>query len=196
MAEPKFQIHKLYVKDISFNIPHVEKIFLLEWKPELAISVDTSHNPLPDAGTYEVILKIACKVKSNKTDAFEADVTQVGIFEIINLPQDKLDHALNAYCPNLLYPYIRELISDLITRGGFPQLCLEPINFDAIHLKQKQKKQQSDAATSKDDDKDKDKDTKQDSTATKTETKTEAKKTASTKKPAKKKAASKANDKK
>ena len=195
MTEPKFQIHKLYAKDVSFSIPHVEKIFLSEWKPELAISVDTSHNPLPDTDTYEVILKIACKVKSDKTDAFEVDVTQAGIFEIVNLPKDKLDHALHAYCPNLLYPYVRELISDLITRGGFPQLCLEPINFDAIYLQQKQK-QQSDAATSKDDDKGK----KSDATTTKKKTTAAAKKTASTKtntkQPDKKETPSKTSDKK
>ena len=134
MAEPQFQIHKLYIKDASFSVPDANTAFLSEWKPELKVEIDTETRTLTEPNTHEVVLKVNCKVKSGKVDAFEAEAHQAGIFEISNTPEDQLAQTLGAYCPNILYPYLRETISDLITRGGFPQLSLAPINFDMLYL--------------------------------------------------------------
>lgn len=142
MAEqPQFQIHKLYVKDASFRIPDPATTFASEWKPDLNVSLNINTQPLPENNTHEVALKITCKITSNKKDAFEVEVEQAGIFELNNITGDQLDRALKAYCPNLLYPYVREAISSLVINGGFPQLTLAPVNFDALYQEQLKQKE-------------------------------------------------------
>jgi preprotein translocase subunit SecB len=89
---------------------------------------------------FEIVLTVEADVKTAKSDAFKAEVQQAGIFLISNMKEEQLDHAQYAFCPNILYPYAREAISDLVARGGFPQLCLAPVNFDMIY-QQKQQEQ-------------------------------------------------------
>jgi len=137
-AQPQFQLHKLYIKDASFQIPEGSVIFQNEWAPELNVEVNTQATKLNEQNTFEVALKIKATVKSSNKLAFEAEVQQAGIFEITDLPKEQLENALGAYCPNLLYPYLREAISDLVTRGGFPQLSLAPINFEMLYQQQRQ----------------------------------------------------------
>lgn len=139
MAEPQFQLHKLYIKDATFSTPNAQKAFLSEWKPELKVEIDTQATKLPEDNTHEVVLKVNCTVKSGDVEAFEVEVEQAGIFEIHNLPEDQLELTLGTYCPNLLYPYLRETVSDLVMRGGFPQLSLAPINFEVLYQQQQGK---------------------------------------------------------
>jgi len=134
--EPQFQIHKIYIKDVSFQIPDGVKAFQLEWAPELNIEIHTEAKPLAEANTHEVVLAIQCTVNTQSKPAFVAEVKQAGIFEISNVSDEQLRQAVGAYCPNVLYPYLREAISDVVTRGGFPQLSLAPINFDMLYEQQ------------------------------------------------------------
>lgn len=121
-AEPQFQIHKIYIKDSSFEIPKGTDAFKLDWQPELNIEINTTGKPLTEKDTHEVVLTLKCTVNCKDQNAFVAEVQQAGIFEISGVEDEQLRHAIGAYCPNVLYPYLREAISDLVMRGGFPQL--------------------------------------------------------------------------
>lgn len=136
----QFQIQKIYTKDISFEIPKGADAFKQEWKPELNVALNTKVTALPEENMYEVVLTVEADVKCGTHDAFKTEVQQAGIFLISNMEDGPLDHAQYAFCPNILYPYAREAISDLVAKGGFPQLCLAPVNFDMIY-QQKQQEQ-------------------------------------------------------
>ena len=141
-ADIQFQIQKIYTKDISFEIPKGADAFKQEWKPELNVALNTKVTGLPEENMYEVELTVEADVKCNANDAFKAEVQQAGIFLISNMEEGQLDHAQYAFCPNILYPYAREAISDLVAKGGFPQLCLAPVNFDMIYQQKQQEQAQ------------------------------------------------------
>lgn len=144
---PVFTIQRIYTKDISFEAPNAPDIFKAEWKPDVNVDLQTKTNPLED-GIYEVILHLTVTVKMQDKNAFLVEVHQAGIFTLKGFPEQQLGHALGSMCPNILYPYAREAISDIVTRGGFPQLLLAPVNFDALYLQhlEQQKKGKEDAA--------------------------------------------------
>jgi preprotein translocase subunit SecB len=129
----EFQIQKLYLKDLSFEIPKGTEAFKSDWKPELKIDLNYSHKELSEDNTFEVTLVVKCNVQCDGDETFTTEVHQAGIFSIANLEENQLQHALGAYCPNILYPYAREAISDIVSKGGFPQLCLAPVNFDLLY---------------------------------------------------------------
>ena len=143
---PQLQIHKLYIKETSFTIQTPEKAFATQWQPELNVNLDVSETKLEN-NVYEVVLKVTCDVKNSDEKTFDAEVTQAGIFEISGLEDAHLDAALKAHCPNLLYPYAREAMSDIVMRGGFPQLALAPVNFDALYAQQQAEAQGAEEAT-------------------------------------------------
>jgi len=148
----QFIIQKVYSKDISFETPNSPKIFTEKWEPELKIDLHTAINPLAD-GVFEVILTITATIKVGEKTAFLAEVQQAGIFNVTGFEKAQLDGMLGSYCPNILFPYAREIISDLVNKGGFPQLVLQPVNFDAIysqHLQQQQEQQQNSETNSSD----------------------------------------------
>ena len=138
--QPEFQIHKLYVKDISFQVPNGVKAFQKDWAPELNVEVKTESKSLEEANTHEVSLGVKCTVSSDKNTAFTCEVVQAGIFTLTNMQEEQTKHALGAYCPGILYPYLRAVMSDIVTRGGFPQLSLAPINFDLLYEEQQKTK--------------------------------------------------------
>jgi len=129
---PHFEIHRVYIKDSSFEAPNTPHTFTEEWKPEVQLNLETKSNRLQD-DQHEVVLSITANVTSNNKPAFLVEVHQGGIFLITGLPQDQLHHTLGSFCPNILFPYAREAISDMVVRGGFPQLLLAPVNFDALY---------------------------------------------------------------
>ncbi len=131
-SQPKFEIQRLYVKDASYEAPNVPHTFEEEWKPEVELNLETKTNRIKD-NFHEVVLTITATVKSNKKSAFVVEVHYAGIFEISGLPDEQLKQMLGSFCPNILFPYAREVISDLVVRGGFPQLILAPVNFDALY---------------------------------------------------------------
>ncbi len=143
--QPQFQIQKVYTKDVSFSIPNADKIWNTEWQPQLKTDVNVEAITLPEESTYETTITIDVKVESNGIEAFNIEVKQAGIFTAANMSADQVEHAKQAFCPNILYHYAREVISDLAISGGFPQLALSPINFDAMYadsLKQSEDNQQ------------------------------------------------------
>ena len=130
---PVFTIQRIYVKDVSFEAPHAPEIFREEWKPEVNVDLQTKTNRLEET-IFEVVLHLTVTVKMEEKTAFLVEVHQAGIFTLKGFSEDQLGHALGSMCPNILYPYARETISDIVIRGGFPQLLLAPVNFDALYL--------------------------------------------------------------
>ncbi|MCE0722662.1 MULTISPECIES: protein-export chaperone SecB [Legionella] len=143
--ETQFMIQRIYTKDLSFETPNTPAVFQQQWEPELNLEINTSSTKL-EAGVYEVVLTVTTTVSNKKTTAFLVEVKQAGIFTIQGAPENQLDHLLNSFCPNILFPYAREAITSQVIRGSFPQLVLAPINFDALYMQQiaeKQKEGQS-----------------------------------------------------
>lgn len=131
--ETPFNIHKIYMKDVSFQIPAGSEVFTAEWQPELNVEVSSASKALAEKDTHEVVLTVKCSVKSGGKEAFTVEVQEAGIFTVTGLDEAQLRHTLGAFCPNLLYPYLREVVSDMVTKGGFPQLNLAPINFEMLY---------------------------------------------------------------
>jgi len=131
-AHPTFEIQRIYVKDVSFEAPNTPHTFVEEWKPEVQLNLESKSNKVQD-NVHEVLLSITATVTSNKKPAFIVEVKQGGIFMISGVPTDQMRQMLGSFCPNILFPYAREAISDLVVRGGFPQLILAPVNFDALY---------------------------------------------------------------
>ncbi|GGB07184.1 MULTISPECIES: protein-export chaperone SecB [Agarivorans] len=127
----EFAIQRIYTKDISFETPNSPQVFQQEWKPEVKVDLDTSSNKLAD-NVFEVVLTLTVTAKVADKTAFLCEVHQGGIFTLGNMPEPQLAHAINAYCPNILFPYARETVSNLVNRGSFPQINLAPVNFDAL----------------------------------------------------------------
>lgn len=134
----QFSIQRIYVKDASFEVPLAPEIFRTDWKPEVSVDLQTKTNRLEDT-LYEIDLHITVTVKVGDKVAFLVEVNQGGIFTLKGFPEDQLGHALGSLCPAILYPYAREAISDLVIKGGFPQLLLAPVNFDALYMQHLQK---------------------------------------------------------
>lgn len=136
--QPHFEIQRIYTKDVSFESPNSPQTFVEEWKPEVSLNLESKSNRINEQ-LHEVVLSITATVTTDKKTAFLIEVHQSGVFLIDNFPSDQLHHMLGSFCPNILFPYAREVVSDLVVRGGFPQLLLAPVNFDALyaeHMKQ------------------------------------------------------------
>ncbi|BCD92167.1 protein-export protein SecB 2 [Francisella halioticida] len=131
--QPQFQIQKVYVKDLSFSVPNSDKIWATAWKPELHTDLKIDAVNLSEENTYESVLTLEIKVENDGIIAFEIEVKQAGIFTVSNMQEEQVEHAKKAFCPNILYHYAREAVSDLVLSGGFPQLCLSAANFDAMY---------------------------------------------------------------
>lgn len=130
--QPQLGLERIYIKDISFEVPNTE-VFTKQWQPETDVSISTSDNDL-DEDYKEVVLTVSVTAKLGESVAFIAEVQQAGIFLMRNIPEADMPHLLQAYCPNILFPYAREAISDIVTRGSFPQLLLAPVNFEQAFL--------------------------------------------------------------
>ena len=138
---PQFAIQRIYTKDISFETPNSPDIFKKEWQPEVQLDLDTRSTKLED-GLYEVVLAVTVTAKIGETTAFLCEVQQAGIFTIGDMPEANKAHMMGSFCPNTLFPYARETISNLVNRGTFPALNLAPVNFDAIFAAYVQKRAQ------------------------------------------------------
>ncbi len=134
---PGFGIEKLYLKDVSVEVPNSPEIFTSRETPKISVELNNNAKPLPE-GFFEVALQITVTSKIADKTAFLIDVTQAGIFAVKNLPEESLEPILAITCPNILFPYAREAISDLITKAGFTTVLLNPINFETLYMQQKQ----------------------------------------------------------
>jgi len=160
-AGPLFTVNTVYVKDISFESPSVPTIFNAEWQPKVDFDLQMAQTPLKDQngqeqeGLYEVVIHLTSTVKlADDTTAFLIEVQQAGIFVVQGFDSEATKHILSTACPTVLFPYARETVSNLVQRGGFPQLLLPPINFEAMyaqHLAQQQEqtKKATDLETAK-----------------------------------------------
>jgi preprotein translocase subunit SecB len=131
-TEPHFSIEKIYLKDVSFESPDAPAVFTADWEPEINMELNSQGQPV-DKNVYEVELSITVTAKNKDKTSFLVEIKQCGIFSISGMDDANLNGMLGSFCPNLLFPYAREAISDLVTKGGFPQLLLAPVNFDAIY---------------------------------------------------------------
>lgn len=139
-GQKQFSIQKIYVKDMSFETPSSPAVFTREWKPEINLELNSKATSIAE-GMHEVVLSLTVTAKLGDTTAYLAEVQQAGIFAMIGFSLEETTPMLGAFCPGTLYPYAREAVSDLVARGGFPQLVLAPINFDALYAQQIQKVQ-------------------------------------------------------
>jgi len=137
---PQFNIQRVYIKDVSFETPNSPAVFQKEWTPEVKLDLDTRSAKLAD-GVYEVILSLTVTAQNGEETAFLCEVQQAGIFTISGLTEPQMAHSLGAFCPNVLFPYAREVVSSLVSRGTFPQLNLAPVNFDALFAQYVQSRQ-------------------------------------------------------
>ncbi|EJL93586.1 protein-export chaperone SecB [Pantoea sp. BIGb0393] len=132
-SEMQFQIQRVYTKDVSYEAPNAPQVFQKEWEPEVKLDLDTASSQLAD-GVFEVVLRVTVTATVGEETAFLCEVQQAGIFTISGIEGTQMAHCLGAYCPNILFPYARECVTSLVSRGTFPQLNLAPVNFDALFM--------------------------------------------------------------
>ncbi|PCH60018.1 MAG: protein-export chaperone SecB [Gammaproteobacteria bacterium] len=141
--QQRFHIQKIYVKDMSFETPNSPQIFSEKWKPEVNLEIRNTAKILAD-DVHEVILALTATVKIDDKVAYLIEVQQAGIFNISGFEKKNLAAMVGSYCPNILFPYARECVSDVVSKGGFPQLVLAPVNFDSLYSQHLQSMQNSD----------------------------------------------------
>lgn len=142
-SQQQFAIQKIFIKDVSFESPNAPDVFTDgEWKPEVNVQINTEGKTLAE-GMHEVTLTVTVTAKQQDKTAFLVEVKQSGIFQMAGFEQEQMGGMLGAYCPEVLFPYAREAISDLVTKGGFPQMLLSPVNFNALYMQHQQQAQQA-----------------------------------------------------
>ena len=131
-AGPAFTVEKIYVKDVSFEAPGAPAVFAENVQPELQLNLNQRVQRLGE-NAFEVVLGVTLTCKAGDKTAYVAEVQQAGIFGLIGLEAQAVDVLLGTQCPNILFPYVRQLVSDLVQAGGFPPFFLQPINFEALY---------------------------------------------------------------
>ncbi len=134
-------IERIYLKDLSLEIPNAPQVYAERESPQVDVNLHNEARAL-DAGLYEVVLTATVTAKLKDKTAFLVEVAQAGIFRIHNVAQPELDAVLGVTCGNILFPYLRETISNTVVRGGFPPFWLNHLSFDALYQQQRQKQQQ------------------------------------------------------
>jgi preprotein translocase subunit SecB len=136
-----FQIEKIYVKDVSLEIPNAPQVFMQQAQPQLEVRLDTAAAPFSE-GYFEASVSATVTAKVGDKTLFLAEAVQAGIFQVRNVPTEELRPLLAIACPTILFPYLRETISDLVIRGGFPPVLLAPVSFEALYVQRLQQEQQ------------------------------------------------------
>jgi preprotein translocase subunit SecB len=138
-AMPVFNIEKIYVKDLSVEVPNAPAIFLERDAPQIDMQLNTQSSQVDaENGIYQTILTLTINAKIKDKAAFLVELQQAGIFRIQHIPQEAMEPALGIGCPNILFPYAREAVSDAVLKAGFPPLVLQPVNFEALFMQQQQ----------------------------------------------------------
>ncbi len=130
---PVFGIEKIYVKDLSVEVPNAPEIFLESEAPQVEIQLNTEGRSLGE-GVVEVVLTVTVTAKIGEKTVFLVEVGQGGIFRIMNIPDEQMEPLVAVACPNLLFPFAREVVSDATTRAGFSPIVLQPVNFEAMYM--------------------------------------------------------------
>jgi preprotein translocase subunit SecB len=135
--QQQVNLEKIYLKDVSFETPNSPQVFTKEWQPEVNIDLASNGQGMGE-NHYETVLTITVTAKNDGDVAFLAEVHQAGIFEISGFTEEQLAPVLGIFCPTTLFPYAREALSELISKGGFPQMLLNPVNFEALYAQSQQ----------------------------------------------------------
>lgn len=143
-----FRIEKIYLKDASLEIPNAPQIFTDRSQPQVGVELSNFAQQLED-NIFEVAIKVTVTSKIEDKTVFLVEVTQAGIFQIRGVPEENLEMIVGITCPNILFPYARESVSDLVVRAGFQPVLLNPINFEALFAQQKQQQAQASEAAAK-----------------------------------------------
>lgn len=139
-VQQTFVIQKVYTKDISFESPNTPELFTSEFQPALSMDLNVE-SKLLEGDIFHVIVRVTATTKVEEKTAFLCEVEQAGIFTLSGFEDADLSYMLGVQCPTVLFPYAREVVSDLVARGGFPQLLLEPVNFEIIYHEHMQQRQ-------------------------------------------------------
>ena len=134
--QPVFSIDKIYVKDLSLEVPNAPAVFLEQSQPEIDMQLSSEGKQIGD-GYFDCVLTVTVTAKVQDQVLFLVEVAQAGIFQISNVPAEDLEPILGVACPNILFPYARETVSSLVNRAGFPPVLLAPINFEALYMQQR-----------------------------------------------------------
>ncbi|RLA08117.1 MAG: protein-export chaperone SecB [Gammaproteobacteria bacterium] len=147
--QPTFQIQNIYLKDVSFESVRTPGFFQQKkaWQPVINVNLNTKIDKLED-NVFDVTLTVTLDIKQDDKAVMLVEVKQAGVFVLKNFATDALNAALNGHCPTILFPYVRAVTTDMITKGGFPAIMLDPVNFDAIYYEQ-QKRQSANTKNSK-----------------------------------------------
>ena len=133
--QPAFSIEKIYVKDLSLEVPNAPQVFLQADQPQVEVQLGQAAQQVQE-GIFEVALKVTVSAKAGDKTMFLVEAEQAAIFQIRNVPEAEMGPVLGIVCPNIIFPYARETISDLINRSGFPPVLLAPINFEVLYQQQ------------------------------------------------------------
>ncbi len=144
--QPAFNIEKIYVKDISLEIPHAPHIFLERESPQIDVQLSTQTETI-EADVFEVMITNTVTAKVGEKVMFLIEAKQAGIFRLSNLPKEDMEPVLAVMCPNILFPYLRELVSNTAVRAGFAPVLLNPVNFDMLYQQHKQEQAKAAATT-------------------------------------------------
>jgi preprotein translocase subunit SecB len=139
--QPVFSIDKIYVKDLSLEVPNAPQVFLEQAQPQLEVQLSSSGERLGDNDLYEVVVTLTVTAKAADKTVFLVEAAQAGIFTISGVPAQDMDPVLGIACPNILFPYARETVASTINRAGFPAVNLAPVNFEAIYAQRLQEQQ-------------------------------------------------------
>lgn len=142
--QPVFGIEKLYVKDLSVEVPNAPEIFLERDQPQIEIQLNTGGRGVGE-GVFEVVLTVTVTAKMGEKTVFLVEVGQAGIFRIQNVPEDQLEPLIAVACPNILFPYAREAVSDAVSRAGFQPIVLQPVNFEGMYMQRLQQQAEAGA---------------------------------------------------
>jgi len=142
-AQQVFRIQRVFLKDVSFESPMSPGIFLdTDWKPQVSVHLNSDHQAM-DNDLHEIVLTLTVTVKCGESTAYLAEVKQAGLFTINGFDEQRMGGMLFSFCPNILFPFAREAVASLATKGGFPQLLLDPVNFDALYAQHLQNNRQN-----------------------------------------------------
>ncbi|NIL94006.1 MAG: protein-export chaperone SecB [Woeseiaceae bacterium] len=146
-GQKHFSINKIYVKDFSFESPKAPDIFRArEWKPQTDLNLRSSHKAVEgEDNLHEVVLTITVDAKEDDSTLFLVEVQQAGLFQIDGYGEEEFGAIIGSFCPNILFPYARETIANSVSKGGFPEFVLQPINFDALYMQSRQQVAQQEA---------------------------------------------------
>ena len=130
-GQPQFSIQRVYLKDLSFETPQGPSVFKKKWQPKVSQDLNTKTNPVED-GLFEVALRVTITVADGEDTIYIVEAEQAGLFNVSGFAEEQLPQILNTTCPGILFPYLRETLDNVVTKGSFPALLLPPINFDAL----------------------------------------------------------------